>query len=1421
MDPMSAIEASGQAEIVVPHGNLVLVADYARDGNDLILTGPDGAVVTIAGYFAGASPATLVSADGARIPGDVVARLIEGGAGSPAQPASGTGEPIGTVDEAEGAITATLPDGDVVSLTAGDPVYQDWLVETGDDASVGITLTDGTRLGLSQSGRLLLDEFVFNPDTGAGASALTVLQGVLATVTGEIGKTNPENVSIRALAGTIGIRGTTIIIEIDQIGRVEVTVAEGRISLTLPDGRTFSMDDAGDFVTVPVSGPPSLTRGGEERIEQLLSDPETLAALERARVSRRDDDGGDDDDGDGDGDGEDDGGGQPGDGGQTGFQIRLTPEGLVVAPLLPPPSPEGESDGAGQSQRQMEAPPGDDNEAPEFGADSYAFTLAENTEGSTAAVALGTVAASDPDGGTVRYSITAGNTGNHFAIDAGTGAVTYVGPGEDFEAGRSYTLTVQADDGNGATDTATVTVNVADVNEAPAFGQSSYAFNLAENADGSTTAVALGTVGAADPDSGDTLRYSITGGNTGNLFAIDSATGALTFVGSDSGDYEGSPRPTYSLTVEARDRASGGLADTATVTVSLTGVNEAPAFGQSSYTFNLAENADGSTTAVALGTVGAADPDSGDTVRYSITGGNTGNLFAIDSATGALTFVGSDSGDYEGSPRPTYSLTVEADDGNGATDTATVTVNVADVNEAPAFGQSSYAFNLAENADGSTAAVALGTVGAADPDSGDTVRYSITGGNTNNLFAIDSATGALTFVGSDSGDYEGSPRPTYSLTVEARDRAGGGLADTATVTVNVADVNEAPVFGQSSYAFNLAENADGSTTAVALGTVGAADPDSGDTLRYSITGGNTGNLFAIDSATGALTFVGSDSGDYEGSPRPTYSLTVEARDRASGGLADTATVTVSLTGVNEAPAFGQSSYTFNLAENADGSTTAVALGTVGAADPDSGDTVRYSITGGNTGNLFAIDSATGALTFVGSDSGDYEGSPRPTYSLTVEARDRASGGLADTATVTVNVADVNEAPAFGQSSYAFNLAENADGSTAAVALGTVGAADPDSGDTVRYSITGGNTNNLFAIDSATGALTFVGSDSGDYEGSPRPTYALTVEARDRASGGLADTATVTVNVADVNEAPVFGQSSYAFTVATGHTNSFGQVSATDEDASGTVSSYAITGGNTGNLFSIDATTGKLSATGNSLGTTTTPHALTVTATSSDGSTSTAQVDVTVVGQPAWQGISGNNRVAIDSSGDYTFYLGGLNYAQSAVTVLGKVDADPDGQGGIGVTYTLDFSVSSDLEGAVYPIYNADVFSVDGEGQIKFKNALVRDHPDYPVRSPTEFTTVLGTGGSDDTLTVKATFSDGSPSITTTILLSNTNPPSMGNYILPTPRPPEPVIEMSRPPEPVMERAMAPPDPILDPGFPGYTVNPGPGGIPPIAPDMGS
>ncbi|MYJ67968.1 MAG: hypothetical protein F4087_05575, partial [Gemmatimonadetes bacterium] len=118
--------------------------------------------------------------------------------------------------------------------------------------------------------------------------------------------------------------------------------------------------------------------------------------------------------------------------------------------------------------------------------------------------------------------------------------------------------------------------------------------------------------------------------------------------------------------------------------------NSAPAFGSRSYRFSLAENADGSTTAVDVGTVTATDVDTGDTVAYSITGGNSGGKFAIGASTGAITYTGSGE-DYESfaNPDTAFSLTVRASDGTVHTE-VTVTVRVTDVSERsssrPSFG---------------------------------------------------------------------------------------------------------------------------------------------------------------------------------------------------------------------------------------------------------------------------------------------------------------------------------------------------------------------------------------------------------------------------------------------------------------------------------------------------------------------------------------------------------------------------------------------------------------------------------------------------------------------------------------------------------------------------------------------------------------
>ena len=109
------------------------------------------------------------------------------------------------------------------------------------------------------------------------------------------------------------------------------------------------------------------------------------------------------------------------------------------------------------------------------------------------------------------------------------------------------------------------------------------------------------------------------------------------------------------------------------------------------------------------------------------------------------------------------------------------------VDEPPAFVQQAYAFDLAENADGSATRVSLGTVSAADPE-GAVLSYSIESDNGSGLFEIDAASGELFYVGSGE-DYElGSTQS--DLTVRASD--GDQSIDTS-VTVNVTDVDEPAV----------------------------------------------------------------------------------------------------------------------------------------------------------------------------------------------------------------------------------------------------------------------------------------------------------------------------------------------------------------------------------------------------------------------------------------------------------------------------------------------------------------------------------------------------------------------------------------------------------------------------------------------------
>ena len=472
-------------------------------------------------------------------------------------------------------------------------------------------------------------------------------------------------------------------------------------------------------------------------------------------------------------------------------------------------------------------PPEAVNPPPAFDQQGYAFDLAENADGSANGISLGTVSATDADGGSVSYGIEGGNESGRFEIDAASGELFYVGGGEDYETGATrFELTVRASDGDETTDTS-VTVNVTDVDEPV---EDNRPVVQSDQSVPQTVSEPDGEDFSADPSTsgrvavGDTATGTIGTAREKDWFAVELVAGRTYVI-----DLRGSPTDDGTLSdpylrgiYDAEgNRISGTLNDdggqgynsrvsfTATesgthyiaagayssrrgtyeVEVTDTSPPETPqeqvqqqppAFGSQFYGFELEENADGSANRISLGTVSATDPDGG-SVSYGIEGGNAAGLFEIDAASGELFYVGGGE-DYE-TGATSFELTVRASDGDQTTDTA-VTVNVTDVAEAPAFAQAGYAFDLAENADGSANRISLGTVSATDPDGG-SVSYGIEGGNEAGRFEIDAASGELFYVGGGE-DYEtGATR--FELTVRASD---GDQTTDATVTVDVTDVDE-------------------------------------------------------------------------------------------------------------------------------------------------------------------------------------------------------------------------------------------------------------------------------------------------------------------------------------------------------------------------------------------------------------------------------------------------------------------------------------------------------------------------------------------------------------------------------------------------------------------------------------------------------
>jgi hypothetical protein len=121
-------------------------------------------------------------------------------------------EEAGKIKTLQGQVSISRAD-KLIPAAVGTPVFSEDTLITGQDGSVGITLSDGTRLTAGKNSKLKLNQFSYNPTTHAGAIDASLDKGVMAVISGKIAKTSPKTVQFRTQHSIIGVRGTEFIIE--------------------------------------------------------------------------------------------------------------------------------------------------------------------------------------------------------------------------------------------------------------------------------------------------------------------------------------------------------------------------------------------------------------------------------------------------------------------------------------------------------------------------------------------------------------------------------------------------------------------------------------------------------------------------------------------------------------------------------------------------------------------------------------------------------------------------------------------------------------------------------------------------------------------------------------------------------------------------------------------------------------------------------------------------------------------------------------------------------------------------------------------------------------------------------------------------------------------------------------------------------
>ena len=125
---------------------------------------------------------------------------------------------VGTVTEQVGQEAKIARDKETITVGKGTGIEMNDTITTS-KAKLNLTFEDDTKVAITQQSKLVIDDFVYDPNSGSGKLAMKVAMGTVRYASGAVAHNNRENVRLRTPTATIAVRGTDFTMTVDEIGR--------------------------------------------------------------------------------------------------------------------------------------------------------------------------------------------------------------------------------------------------------------------------------------------------------------------------------------------------------------------------------------------------------------------------------------------------------------------------------------------------------------------------------------------------------------------------------------------------------------------------------------------------------------------------------------------------------------------------------------------------------------------------------------------------------------------------------------------------------------------------------------------------------------------------------------------------------------------------------------------------------------------------------------------------------------------------------------------------------------------------------------------------------------------------------------------------------------------------------------------------